>query len=129
MPNINLVKPHLRAASLQTRDEINSYIKEMYKEHENKEELKHCISFLLFICCCVEEAYSKRTRQNKKIDKKDEVLNHISTFLGHVLNENDKRIIDDIIEDLHSSKRIKRVSFVEKLVFTIGNFFLKKAST
>ncbi len=126
MPNLKLVKPALKAASLQTRDEINKYIEDMYKDHTNKEELKYLSSFILFVCCCVEECYSKKSRQNKKVDKKEEVMEHISAFLKKQLNEQDKRIIIDIIEDLHSSKRIKRVSFVQKIVFTIGSFFLRR---
>lgn len=125
MPNLKLVRPVLKAASLQTRDEINAYIQEIYGTHINKTELKYLSSFILFVCCCVEESYSKKSRQNKKIDKKIEVLEHIATFISQPLSDADKRIIEEIVEDLHSSKRIKRVSFIDKLVFTIGNFFFK----
>lgn len=125
MPNLKLVRPVLKAASLQTRDEINAYIQEIYGTHTNKTELKYLSSFILFVCCCVEESYSKKSRQNKKIDKKIEVLEHIATFISQPLSDADKRIIEEIVEDLHSSKRIKRVSFIDKLVFTIGNFFFK----
>jgi RecG-like helicase len=125
MVNLKLVKPRLKAASLQTRDEINAYIQEIYETHTNKNELKYLSSFILFVCCCVEESYSKKSRQNKKVDKKIEVLEHIATFIAQPLSDADKRIIEEIIEDLHSSKRIKRVSFIDKLVFTIGNFFFK----
>jgi RecG-like helicase len=125
MPNLKLVRPVLKAASLQTRDEINAYIQEIYETHTNKTELKYLSSFILFVCCCVEESYSKKSRQNKKIDKKIEVLEHIATFISQPLSDADKRIIEEIVEDLHSSKRIKRVSFIDKLVFTIGNFFFK----
>jgi RecG-like helicase len=125
MPNLKLVRPVLKAASLQTRDEINAYIQEVYQSHTNKTELKYLCSFILFVCCCVEESYSRKSRQNKKVDKKIEVLEHIATFVGQPLSESDKRIIEEIVEDLHSSKRIKRVSFIDKLVFTLGNFFFK----
>ncbi len=125
MPNLKLVKPRLKAASLQTRDQINEYIQEIYGTHTNKTELKYLSSFILFVCCCVEESYSKKSRQNKKVDKKIEVLEHISAFITQPLSDSDKRIIEEIVEDLHSSKRIKRVSFIDKLVFTIGNFFFK----
>ena len=121
-----LVKPKLAAQSITDKSEINSYIKSVYEGVTDKNSLKFLPSFILFVCCVVEECYSTRSVHKSKINKKEEVFEHVSTFLENVLNEQDKTIIGNIIEDLHSSKRIKKVSAVSKLIFHIGNFFLRK---
>lgn len=125
LKQIKLVKPKSIALNIASFNEIQSYIDDTYKEVSEKPRLKYLSSFILFVCCIIEEAYQPRNLQNKKVDKKEEVLQHIATFLGVALTEEEKRVIGDIIEDLHSSRRIKRVSFLSKAVFTIGSFFLK----
>jgi RecG-like helicase len=125
LKQIKLVKPKSIALNIASFNEIQSYIDDTYKEVSDKNRLKYLSSFILFVCCIIEEAYQPRNLQNKKVDKKEEVLKHISSFLGIQLSPEDINIIGDIIEDLHSSRRIKRVSFLSKAVFTIGSFFLK----
>ena len=125
LKQIKLVKPKSIALNIASFNEIQSYIDDTYKEVSDKNRLKYLSSFILFVCCIIEEAYQPRNLQNKKVDKKEEVLKHISTFLGITLSNEDAHIIGDIIEDLHSSRRIKRVSFLNKALFTIGSFFLK----
>lgn len=125
LKQIKLVKPKSIALNIASFNEIQSYIDDTYKEVSDKTRLKYLSSFILFVCCIIEEAYQPRNLQNKKVDKKEEVLKHISTFLGVQLSPDDIKIIGDIIEDLHSSRRIKRVSFLSKAIFTIGSFFLK----
>ena len=122
---IKLVKPKSIALNIASFNEIQSYIDDTYKEVSDKSRLKYLSSFILFVCCIIEEAYQPRNLQNKKVNKKEEVLKHIATFLGIHLSEEEQRVIGDIIEDLHSSRRIKRVSFLSKALFTVGSFFLK----
>lgn len=124
--SFKLVKPKLQAETVANKTDIDSYIKSVYEAVSDKQSLKFLPSFILFVCCVVEEAYSKRSVHQRKIDKREETLKHISTFLGFTLSEADKNIIVAIIEDLHSSNRIKRVSMVSKIIFTIGSFFLKQ---
>ena len=61
------------------------------------------------------------------MDKKEEVYKHIEKFLAVALNPQDKNIIGEIIEDLHSSRRIKRISFLQKTILILAHIFLKKA--
>jgi hypothetical protein len=124
--SMKLVKPKLQALAVTDKTEIDSYIKSVYEGIHDKQSLKFLPSFILFVCCVVEECYSKRSVHQTKINKRDEVLQHISAFLTTTLNDHDKNIISAIIEDLHSSGRIKKVSRVQKMIFTIGSFFLKK---
>ena len=124
--NLKLIKPKNKAKVIQTFGEIQDFLTDTYKDIPDKTSLKYLVSFILFVCCLVEEAYAKNTPENKKISKKDEVFNHINKFIGIQLNEQDKKIIGEIIEDLHSSRRIKRVSYLQKTLFIVAKFFLKK---
>lgn len=123
---MKLIKPKLAAESITDKTEIDNYINSVYEGVTDKNSLKFLPSFILFVACVVEECYSTRSIHKSKINKKQEVFEHMSVFLGYLLSEQDKNIISNIIEDLHSSKRIKKVSMVSKLIFHIGNFFLKK---
>jgi hypothetical protein len=124
--SMKLVKPKLQALAVTDKSEIDNYILSVYEGITERQSLKFLPSFILFVCCVVEECYSKRSVHHSKIDKRAEVLKHIASFLSVQLSESDQKIISSIIEDLHSSKRIKRVSMVQKVIFTIGSFFLKK---
>jgi len=124
--SMKLVKPKLQALAVTDKSEIDGYISSVYEGIADKNALKFLPSFILFVCCVVEECYSKRSIHQAKIDKREEVIDHVNRFLGSPLNDADKAIVVSIIEDLHSSKRIKKVSIVQKLAFTIGSFFLSK---
>jgi RecG-like helicase len=126
LKQIQLVKPKSIALNIASFNEIQSYIDDTYKEVSDKSRLKYLSSFILFVCCIIEEAYQPRNIQNKKVDKKEEVIKHIASFLNVPLTDEERRVIGDIIEDLHSSRRIKRVAFIQKALFTIGSFFLTR---
>lgn len=71
--DIKLVKPKNMALNIASFNDIQSYITDTYKDVSTKGALKFLPSFILFICCIIEEAYYPRNLQNKKVDKKDEV--------------------------------------------------------
>lgn len=124
--NLKHIKPKNKAKSLKTAGDIQEYLTETYSDVADKPSLKYLVSFILFVCCLVEEAYSKNNIENKKVNKRDEVLGHISKFLNLTLSDQDKKIIGEIIEDLHSSRRIKKVTFLQKTLFILAGVFLKK---
>jgi hypothetical protein len=126
LDNLKHIKPKNKAKILKTANDIQIYLNDTYSDIPDKSSLKYVVSFILFVCCLVEEAYSKNKIENKKVNKKDEVFNHISKFLNVSLNDQDKTIIGEIIEDLHSSQRIKKVSLLQKFTFFIASKFLKK---
>jgi len=126
LKQISLVKPKSIALNIMSFKEIQAYIDDTYKDVPDKGRLKYLSSFILFVCCILEEAYQPRNIQNQKVDKKNEAIKHIETFLAIQLKEEERRVIGDIIEDLHSSHRIRRVSFLAKTLFTIGSFFLTR---
>jgi hypothetical protein len=126
LDNLKHIKPKNKAKILKTASDIQIYLNDTYSDIPDKSSLKYVVSFILFVCCLVEEAYSKKKIENKKVNKKDEVFNHMSKFLNVSLNDQDKTIIGEIIEDLHSSQRIKKVSLLQKFTFFIASKFLKK---
>lgn len=125
--NLKHIKPINKAKNISNFSDIQNYLNDTYVDVADKTSLKYLVSFILFVCCLVEEAYAKKSIQNKKMDKKEEVYKHIEKFLAVALNPQDKNIIGEIIEDLHSSRRIKRVSFLQKTVLILAHIFLKKA--
>lgn len=124
--NLKLLKAKRKAKTIQTAKEIQDFISEMFGDVPDKNELKYLTSFIELVCCAIEEAYSKKTIENKKVSKRDEALAHIAKFLNVTLSEQDKKTIITIIEDLHSSGRIKKVSYLQKTVFYLASCFLKK---
>lgn len=125
--NLGLIKPTNKCKVVQSTQAILDAINEHFGKHTNKQELKTLPSFILYVCCLVEEAYaSKSNRDNEKVDKKEEVLKVIGQFLSQTLSDPDKAIITNIIEDLHSSNRIKKVSYLSKTLFYVFKLFLKK---
>lgn len=126
LKNLNLIKPTNKSKVLSGSTSILEQIEEHFGKVANKQELKIMPSFILYVCCLVEEAYSsKRNKENEKINKKDEVIKIVQTFLSNTLQEQDKNVIGEIIEDLHSSQRIKKVSTLCNIFYTVTKFFLK----
>jgi len=126
LKNLNLIKPTNKSKVLSGSTSILEQIEEHFGKVANKQELKIMPSFILYVCCLVEEAYSsKRNKENEKINKRDEVIKIIHTFLSNTLTEPDKKAIGEIIEDLHSSHRIKKVSTLCNIFYNVTKFFLK----
>lgn len=126
LKNLNLIKPTNKSKVLSGSTSILEHIEAHFGKVTNKQELKIMPSFILFVCCLVEEAYSsKHNKENEKINKKEEVMKLIQTFLATPLSEPDKKAIGEIIEDLHSSNRIKKVSKLSNFFYVVTKFFLK----
>ena len=87
--------------------EIVSYIRETMK---NISPDKIDPSLLRFICNVVENSYSKKSISDNKIDKKKVVLDVYCTFKPYANNPDDRIMLDKLIEDLHTSGQILKVS-------------------
>lgn len=126
LKNLSLIKPTNKSKVVSGSTAILEQLEVHFGKVANKLELKQLPSFILFVCCLVEEAYSsKRNKENQKVSKKEEVLKLVQTFLNVQLNEQDKKQIGEIIEDLHSSNRIKKVSSLSHTFYCVTKFFLK----
>ena len=127
--NLALVRPSTKSKVIQGTQFILEQIDTNYSMIPNKSDLKYLPSFILYICCLIEEAYSnKRNLENGKVNKKDEVYKIITEFTKVNLTEQDKKLIGEIIEDLYTSKRIKRVSYLTKTFFCLSKVFLNKVT-
>ena len=125
--NLKLLKPGNKSKVVVNASVISEYLDKNFGKVQDKNSLKYLPSFILYICCCVEEAYSNKNNiENTKVNKKDEVLKLIADFIKVTLSDQDKKQITEIIEDLHSSRRIKKVTYLSKGVFWLTKFFLRK---
>ena len=87
--------------------EVVAYVKEnVIKVSPDKTDL----SLLRFICNIVENSYNKKDVVDKKIDKKKVVVEVYLVLKPQCNNVEDKNIISNLIEDLHTSQQIVKVS-------------------
>ena len=87
--------------------EVVSYVKEnVTKMSPDKIDP----SLLRFICNIVENSYNKKDVVDKKIDKKKVVLDVYLILKPQCNNVDDKNILNNLIEDLHTSEQILKVS-------------------
>ena len=127
--NLSLIKPSTKVKVFQGSQFILEQLENHFVKVPNKQDLKYLPSFILYVCCLVEEAYSNKSNlENSKVNKKDEVLKLIIEFLKVNFNDHDKKVITEIIEDLHTSKRIKKASYLTKTLFILSKVFLNKVA-
>jgi len=67
-------------------------------------------SLLRFICNIVENSYNKKDVLDKKIDKKKIVLDVYLVLKPQCNNLDDKNILNNLIEDFHTSEQNLKVS-------------------
>lgn len=84
------------------------------------------LSLLRFICNIVENSYNKKDVVDKKIDKKKVVLDVYLVLKPQCNNVEDKNIISNLIEDLHTSQQIAKVSNFRYYWKVIKKHFLSK---
>lgn len=126
LKNLELLKPANKSKVIVNSSIILEYLEKNFGKVQDKASLKYLPSFILYVCCCVEETYAnKKNVENSKVNKREEVIKIIVDFIKVNLTEPDKKQIIEIIEDLHSSGRITKVSYISKSVFWLSKFFLK----
>jgi hypothetical protein len=98
-----LVKPKNALQVAVRCTKIVELLKEELKEIDwNKS--KYEPSIIEYVCNLVECEFHKKKPNEKKVDKKNVVLDVIAKLVG--LTDSDKQIIAQIIEHLHSTGRI-----------------------
>jgi hypothetical protein len=118
-----LVKPENFLRTLILIRDISIVMKDKLKDIDLDTHKKNP-DFILYVCNIIENSYTKKNIEDKKINKKD-IFFLIFKELNIEISEDDKKVIDDIIEHLHSSRRIRKISNYILLKYFI-NFFLKK---
>ncbi len=83
-------------------------------------------SLLRFICNIVENSYNKKDVVDKKIDKKKVVLDVYLVLKPQCNSPDDKIIINNLIEDFHTSEQIGKVSRFRYYYKLIKKHFLSK---
>ena len=83
-------------------------------------------SLLSFLCNIIENAYTKKDIVDNKIDMKKIVIDVCLILKPQANNNEDKIIIDKLIEDLHSSGQVLKVSRLRYYYKSIKNFLLSK---
>jgi hypothetical protein len=124
--SVKLVKPKNLLKVLIRSGNIIDYVVETVGSIPDLEKQKFNISLIRYICEIVENTngHSKPSIEGTKVNKKDVVFTILQKLFPS-LSENDKLIIDGIIEDLHSSGRIKKVKRIWLLFVKLRSFFLK----
>ena len=124
--SVELVKPKSLLKVLIRSGDVIEYVVNTLQKIPDLENQKFNLSLIRYICEIVENTnvYSSKTVALEKTNKKDVVFSILQKLYPN-LTEEDKKIINGIIEDLHSSGRIKMVKR-SKLIFTkIKGFFFK----
>ena len=67
-------------------------------------------SLLRFLCNIVENSYSKKDIVDNKIDKKKVVIDVYIILKPQCNNSEDRVVLDKLIEDIHSSGQVLKVS-------------------
>ena len=81
---------------------------------------------LRFICNVIENSYTKKDVIDNKIDKKKVVIDVYIILKPAANNVDDRRMLDKIFEDLHSSGGILKVSRLKYYYKQIKNQLFSK---
>lgn len=109
--NLSKIKPKNKAKILIGPQLIVKQIEDKYGDVSDKNALKIIPSFIEFVGCLIEEAYSSNSNvDKKKVNKKEELLRAIVDFTKSPLTEPEKKQISETIEYLHSKGNFKKHS-------------------
>ena len=103
--------------------EIVEFVKENIKKLSSD---KIDPSLLRFICNVIENSYTKKDVIDNKIDKKKVVIDVYIILKPAANNTDDRIILDKMIEDLHSSGGILKVSRLKYYYKQIKNQLFSK---
>ena len=103
--------------------EIVEFVKENIKKLSSD---KIDPSLLRFICNVIENSYTKKDVIDNKIDKKKVVIDVYIILKPAANNAEDRRMLDKMIEDLHSSGGILKVSRLKYYYKQIKNQLFSK---
>jgi hypothetical protein len=122
--SVELVKPKNLLKNLKRTGDVIQVILDTLKDLPDLEKQKYNPDLILYICRVVENSYDKKKLADEKINKKEMVFS-ILKKLYPSLNDNDKLVIEGIIEHLHSSGRLKKVNLLKLVFAALKKFFLK----
>ena len=103
--------------------EIVNFVKERVS-NINPDKIDPCL--LRFICNVIENSYTKKDVIDNKIDKKKVVIDVYIILKPAANNVDDRRMLDQMIEDLHSSGGILKVSRLKYYYKLVKNQLFSK---
>lgn len=117
---MDLVKFKRGLARADLERKLGALLEEKVKSLPDFNTLKLNPELILLVCNLVEEGVKKKFN----IDKKDLVMKVLDNIFKYT--ENEKRQIDDQIEFLHSTKKIKKVKFVIKIIHYVLDWIQRR---
>lgn len=120
---LKLIQPKNSLKNSQTASQLVAHIVEELKDVSDLVKKKNDPEFIKYVCNLVENVFVEHKKQ--KVNKKEIALQIIQKVIP-ILTDDDKKVIDTIIEFLHSSKQIKRVSSVKIASYKLVHFFSSK---
>lgn len=82
------------------------------------------VSLLRALCNWLENAVDKKERVDDKIDKKKIVINEYIRLKPQANTDQYRQILERLVEDLHNTKQIIKLSTKNKLFYKIKSFLL-----
>lgn len=119
-----LVKPKNLLKTLRRTGDVIQLVLDTLKDIPEIEKQKFNPDLILYICRVVENSYDKKSLADQKINKKEMVFSIVKKLYPS-LTEVEKQTIDQIIEHLHSSGRIKKVGIIKVVYAFLKNVLYK----
>lgn len=90
------------------------FVKETLQNIDQNQDNKIDRSLLRLLCNYLESTYKKKNIVDEKLDKKKLVIDVYCLLKPSTNNETDKKILDALIEDLHNTGQIKKISLLRR---------------
>jgi hypothetical protein len=110
---MDLVKFKRQLARSDLEKRLIQILEEKVKSLPSYEELRLNPELVLLCCNLIENGCERKDQ----VEKKTLCINVLHSIFNYTNQE--KKQIDDTIEFLHSTKKIKRIPFVKKLIYYI----------
>jgi hypothetical protein len=107
---------------------FTEYCQKTIKGIDQSFEKKIDRSLLRLICNLLENSLDKKNIVDEKVNKKDLVIDIYLLFKPQANNAQDKIILNELIEDLHNTGQIKKVSTKRYLKKTLSSSLKKLVS-
>lgn len=116
---MDLVKYKRTLARLDLENHLTQLLSEKIQSFPNVNELKLNPELVLLVCNLVEEGVDRKYN----IDKKELVMNVLDNIFKY--NDVEKKNIDDQVEFLHATRKIKKVKALVKVIHYVVSWVKK----
>lgn len=110
------------------KNDFIEFVKENFKNIDQSNDTKIDRSLLRNLCNIVESTYNKKNVVDEKLDKKKLVIDVYFLLKPLSNNDTDKKILEGLIEDLHNTGQIKKISLKRRTKKGLSGFLKKVVS-